>query len=66
MAKVLGTVYRAISTDLIHKAGFSLKDGAAGAEVFAAHISEQQSVRFRLVAAHKKLSCILCGESNQR
>jgi hypothetical protein len=31
MAKVLGTVYRAISTHLIHKAGFSLKDGAAGA-----------------------------------
>jgi hypothetical protein len=31
MAKVLGTVYGAISTHLIHKAGFSLKDGAAGA-----------------------------------
>ena len=29
MAKVLGTVYRAISTHLIHKAGISLKDGAA-------------------------------------
>jgi ribosomal protein S27E len=31
MGKVLGIVYRAISTHLIHKAGLSLKDGAAGA-----------------------------------
>ncbi|MFK8043012.1 transposase [Congregibacter sp.] len=31
MAKVLGTVYRAISAHLIHKAGCSLKDGATGA-----------------------------------
>ena len=31
MAKVLGTVYRAISTHLIHKAGLSLKDSATGA-----------------------------------
>jgi ribosomal protein S27E len=31
MGKVLGIVYRAISTHLIHKAGFSLKDGATGA-----------------------------------
>jgi hypothetical protein len=30
MGKVLGIVYRAISTHLIHKAGFSLKNGAAG------------------------------------
>jgi hypothetical protein len=31
MGKVLGIVYRAISTHLIHKAGLSLKDGATGA-----------------------------------
>ncbi|MFT6680172.1 MAG: ribosomal protein S27E, partial [Haliea salexigens] len=31
MAKVLGTVYRAISTHLIHKAGLPLEDGATGA-----------------------------------
>ena len=31
LGKVLGIVYRAISTHLIHKAGFSLKDGATGA-----------------------------------
>lgn len=31
MGKVLSIVYRAISTHLIHKAGFSLKDGATGA-----------------------------------
>jgi len=31
MGKVLGIVYRAISTHLIHKAGFSIKDGATGA-----------------------------------
>jgi len=31
MGKVLRIVYRAISTYLIHKAGFSLKDGATGA-----------------------------------
>jgi hypothetical protein len=31
MGKVLGIVYRAISTQLTHKAGFSLKDGATGA-----------------------------------
>ncbi len=31
MGKVLGIVYRAISTHLIHKAGISLKDGATGA-----------------------------------
>jgi len=31
MGKVLGIVYRAISTHLIHKAGFSLKEGATGA-----------------------------------
>ena len=31
MGKVLGIVYRAISTHLIHKAGFSLKNGATGA-----------------------------------
>jgi hypothetical protein len=31
MGKVLGIVYRAISTHLIHKAGFSLKDSATGA-----------------------------------
>jgi hypothetical protein len=31
MSKVLGIVYRAISTHLIHKAGYQLKDGATGA-----------------------------------
>ena len=31
MGKVLGIVYRAISTHLTHKAGFPLKDGATGA-----------------------------------
>jgi len=31
MGKVLGIVYRAISTHLIHKAGFQLKQGATGA-----------------------------------
>ena len=31
MGKVLGIVYRAISTHLIHKAGCSLKDGVTGA-----------------------------------
>jgi len=31
MGKVLGIIYRAISTHLIHKAGLSLKDGATGA-----------------------------------
>jgi hypothetical protein len=31
MGKVLGLVYRAISTHLIHKAGLQLKDGATGA-----------------------------------
>jgi len=31
MAKVLGIVYRAISTHLIHKAGLQIKDGATGA-----------------------------------
>jgi hypothetical protein len=31
MAKVLGIVYRAISTYLIHKAGLKRKEGATGA-----------------------------------
>ena len=31
MGKVLGIIYRAISTHLIHKAGYRLKDGATGA-----------------------------------
>jgi hypothetical protein len=31
MSKVLGIIYRAISTHLIHKAGYRLKDGATGA-----------------------------------
>src|SRR6056297_1366106 len=31
MGKVLGIVYRAVSTHLIHKAGLSLQDGATGA-----------------------------------
>jgi hypothetical protein len=31
MGKVLGIVYRAISTHLVHKAGYQLKDGATGA-----------------------------------
>lgn len=31
MGKVLGIVYRAISTHLIHKAGYQLKDGSTGA-----------------------------------
>ena len=31
MGKVLGIVYRAISTHLIHKAGYQLKDGTTGA-----------------------------------
>jgi hypothetical protein len=31
MAKVLGIIYRAISTHLIHKAGLQLKYGATGA-----------------------------------
>ena len=31
MGKVLGIIYRTISTHLIHKAGFRLKDGATGA-----------------------------------
>ncbi len=31
MGKILGIVYRAISTHLIHKAGYQLKDGATGA-----------------------------------
>ena len=30
MGKVLGIVYRAISTHLIHKAGYQLKDGSTG------------------------------------
>jgi len=31
MGKVLGIVYRAISTHLIHKAGLKIKDGATSA-----------------------------------
>jgi hypothetical protein len=31
MGKVLGIVYRAIATHLVHKAGLRLKDGARGA-----------------------------------
>ena len=31
MSKVLGIIYRAISTHLIHKAGYSLKKGPTGA-----------------------------------
>ena len=31
MGKVLGIIYRAISTHLIHKAGYRLQDGATGA-----------------------------------
>ena len=31
MGRVLGIIYRAISTHLIHKAGLQLKDGATGA-----------------------------------
>jgi len=31
MGKVLGIIYRAISTHLIHKAGYQLKDGSTGA-----------------------------------
>ena len=31
MGKVLGIIYRTISTHLIHKAGYRLKDGATGA-----------------------------------
>ena len=31
MGKVLRIIYRTISTHLIHKAGYSLKDGATGA-----------------------------------
>jgi hypothetical protein len=31
MGKVLGIVYRAIATHLVHKAGLRLKDGATGA-----------------------------------
>jgi hypothetical protein len=31
MGKVLGIIYRAIATHLIHKAGYSLKEGATGA-----------------------------------
>ena len=31
MGKVLGIIYRAISTHLIHKAGYRLEDGATGA-----------------------------------
>jgi hypothetical protein len=30
MGKVLGIVYRTISTHLVHKAGLQLKDGATG------------------------------------
>ena len=31
MGKVLGIIYRTISTHLIHKAGYRLEDGATGA-----------------------------------
>jgi hypothetical protein len=31
MSKILGIVYRAISTHLIHRAGYQIKDGATGA-----------------------------------
>ena len=31
MGKVLGIIYRAIATHLIHKAGLKLKDGTTGA-----------------------------------
>ena len=31
MGRVLGIVYRTISTHLIHKAGYQLKDGSTGA-----------------------------------
>ena len=31
MGKILGIVYRAIATHLVHKAGLKLKDGTSGA-----------------------------------
>jgi hypothetical protein len=43
MGKVLGIVYRAISTHLIHKAGFQLKQGATGAVTPARPVSYSAS-----------------------
>jgi hypothetical protein len=45
MGKVLGIVCRAISTHLIHKAGFSLKDGATGAVSLRGPLNP--AIRFR-------------------
>ena len=46
MGKVLGIVYRAISTHLIHKAGFSLKDGATGAATLVQRFGSALKLNF--------------------
>ena len=45
MGKVLGIVYRAISTHLIHKAGLQLKGGATGAVTLIQRFGNPQSAR---------------------
>ena len=46
MGKVLGIVFRAISTHLIHKAGFSLKDGATGAAPLVQRLGSTLKLNF--------------------
>jgi hypothetical protein len=44
--RVLSMVYRAILTDLIHKAGYPLKEGATGAVTLIQRRSPPASVRY--------------------
>ena len=44
MGKVLGIVYRAISTHLFHKAGLKLKKGATGAATLIQRFSPARTL----------------------
>jgi hypothetical protein len=62
MGKILGIVYRAISTHLIHKAGYQLKDGATGAVTLIQRFGSALNLNILCGAPHKMFhvkSCVM-------
>jgi hypothetical protein len=49
MGKVLGIIYRAISTHLIHKAGLQIKDGATGAVTLIQRFGSALNIHFHIL-----------------
>ena len=68
MGKVLGIVYRAISSHLIHKAGLQLKDGATGGVTLVQRFGSALNLNILCGAPHKIFhvkSCVMWSKAGQ-